>query len=81
MLDALLPALETVRKLQSAPVGDVWSATCKAAREGADLTLSMNAMAGRSSYVPTEALKSVPDPSAMAVAFWLTAVKDAIVKV
>lgn len=78
MLDALLPALESAETMKSAPVGAVWKVVCDAAREGAELTKSLNALAGRSSYVPVEALKCAPDPGAMAVSFWLNAIHDAV---
>lgn len=51
---------------------------CRAAKEGAEATKSMEAAAGRSSYVPEHVLKNVPDPGAQAVCVWLTAIKDAL---
>ena len=39
----------------------------------------MKAGAGRSSYVPEEALRNTADPGASAVAFWLQAVADLLV--
>ena len=39
----------------------------------------MRAGAGRSSYVPEEALRDTADPGACAVAFWLQAVADVLV--
>jgi len=49
-----------------------------AAREGADATAGMQVAMGRSAYVPTAALQTVPDPGAQAVAIWLGAVAKAI---
>ena len=46
---------------------------CKAAEEGAAATKSMEAGAGRSTYVPEHVLKDVPDPGAQAVCVWLNA--------
>ena len=40
-------------------------------------TATMNAQAGRASYVNKEHLTK-PDPGAMAVAAWMTAVADAV---
>ena len=53
-------------------------AACRAAEEGAEATKSMEAAAGRSSYVPEHVLKNVPDPGAQAVCVWLNAIKDAL---
>ena len=39
----------------------------------------MKAGAGRSSYVPEEALRNTSDPGASAVAIWLQAVADLLV--
>lgn len=38
------------------------------------------AKAGRSSYVPRDALKDVPDPGAMAVAAWLRGAAESLQK-
>jgi len=46
---------------------------CKAAEEGAAATKSMEAGAGRSTYVPEHVLRDVPDPGAQAVCVWLNA--------
>jgi dihydroxyacetone kinase len=64
MLDAFIPALEAMEAGE--PMKDV----AAAARAGAEATKDMAAArAGRSSYVRSEALRGVPDPGAMAVAF------------
>ena len=63
MLDALFPAAIALE------AGAGLAAAAKAARGGADSTASMTrARAGRSSYVPAEALRSVADPGAVAMA-------------
>jgi triose/dihydroxyacetone kinase / FAD-AMP lyase (cyclizing) len=62
LLDALEPALTALA------TGDL-AAAARAAREGAARTATMTkAGAGRSSYVPADALRGVPDPGAIAVA-------------
>jgi dihydroxyacetone kinase len=66
MLDALLPAIEALPDLRSA---------ARAAKQGAESTASMTrARAGRSHYVPTEALRGIPDPGATAIAFIFAAI-------
>lgn len=63
MLDALVPAIEALEAGAGLP------AAAAAARRGADLTATMTrAGAGRSSYVPEEALRGTPDPGAVAMA-------------
>lgn len=49
-------------------------AAADAATQGAEETKTMKAAAGRSSYVPEEALQDTTDPGASAVSFWLHAV-------
>jgi dihydroxyacetone kinase len=49
-------------------------AAAKAAAAGAEATAQMTARAGRTSYVPQDITKGVPDPGATAVAAWLAAV-------
>jgi triose/dihydroxyacetone kinase / FAD-AMP lyase (cyclizing) len=62
LLDALEPAIAALA------TGDL-AAAARAARDGAALTATMTkAGAGRSSYVPADALRGVPDPGAVAVA-------------
>ncbi len=62
MIDALQPALDAL------PQGGLRAAAA-AARAGADATRGMvRAGAGRASYVPSDALRDVPDPGAEAVA-------------
>ena len=63
MLDALLPA---VRALEA---GEGLAGAAAAAKRGAEHTATLKiARAGRSSYVPEEALNGVPDPGAVAFA-------------
>lgn len=63
MLDALIPAIETLADGQNP------EAAAQSARSGADDTASMRkAGAGRSSLVPEQALEGVVDPGAEAVA-------------
>jgi dihydroxyacetone kinase len=63
MLDALFPAAAALE------AGEGLAAAARAAHRGAELTASMTtARAGRSSYVPSEALRGVADPGAVAMA-------------
>lgn len=72
MLDALLPAARAFEETGSL------GAAAEAAAKGAERTASMlAARAGRASYVPSEALRGVPDPGAVAMARVLRAVADA----
>jgi dihydroxyacetone kinase len=72
MLDALLPAARAFEETGSL------AAAAEAAAKGAERTASMlSARAGRASYVPSEALRGVPDPGAVAIARVLRALADA----
>jgi dihydroxyacetone kinase len=72
MLDALLPAARSFEETGSL------AAAAEAAAKGAERTASMlSARAGRASYVPSEALRGVPDPGAVAIARALRALADA----
>ncbi len=63
MLDALLPAVSSLE------AGEGLAGAAAAARRGAERTSTMkSARAGRSSYVPEDALRGVPDPGAVAFA-------------
>ena len=42
------------------------------------MTKSMKAGAGRSSYVPEEAMRNIADPGASAASYWLHAVAEAM---
>ena len=72
MLDALFPAAAALE------AGEGLAAAAKAAQHGAELTASMTtARAGRSSYVPSEALRGVADPGAVAMAAMFEAIARA----
>jgi len=79
MLDALQPAGRAMCDAAGggASMSASLAAAADAARSGAESTKLMAAAAGRSSYIPEEVLRDVPDPGAMAVACWLTALADA----
>jgi ATP-dependent dihydroxyacetone kinase len=63
MLDALLPAASALA------AGEGFAGAAAAAKRGAERTATMtSARAGRSSYVPEDALSGVPDPGAVAFA-------------
>jgi dihydroxyacetone kinase len=74
MLDALLPAAETLQRAVNAggPVADALRAAGAAGLAGARATADMIPRRGRSSYLGTRALGHV-DPGAEAVAVWLGA--------
>ena len=80
MLDALLPAADALdaSTAKGAPVSACVAAAARAAMGGAEQTKAMAARAGRASYVPADKLAEVPDPGAMAVAFWLAAAAEAL---
>ena len=80
VLDALLPAAEAASKAITQSAGGAWAASvaADAAEKGAAATKEMVASAGRSSYVPVEVMKSVPDPGATAAEAWIRGVAIAI---
>ncbi|OPL33790.1 hypothetical protein AM593_09867, partial [Mytilus galloprovincialis] len=81
MLDALYPASEELSsclKANNSPLEAFKSAVQKCT-EGAKSTATMKARAGRSSYVSQDRLTN-PDPGAMAVTIWLSAVLDILSK-
>lgn len=70
MLDALYPAVRCDGGIRE---------VANAAKAGAIKTGAMGkAGAGRSSYVPSEALQGTPDPGATAVGIWLSAIADVL---
>jgi dihydroxyacetone kinase len=76
MIDALQPAAEALRRSaeRGASMSAAFGAAASAAEAGAEATKQMaKAGAGRSSYLPSEVLRNVPDPGAMAVACWMRA--------
>lgn len=76
MLDAMIPAREALKKgiAHSEGAIELLEAAVDAATKGADATQDMLATAGRTSYVPGDVMKSVPDPGAKAFQFWLEGV-------
>ncbi|MED6221454.1 hypothetical protein PIB30_054884 [Stylosanthes scabra] len=80
LLDALLPALSVLQEKLNAG-GDPITAfvlSSEAALTGAESTKKMQAQAGRSTYVSSELLSTVPDPGAMAAASWYRAAALAV---
>ena len=80
MLDALLPAAAKLRGVDpadGAATAAAWAAAVEAAEAGAEATLSMSALAGRSNYISAELLATVPDPGAKAVAIAMRAAYEA----
>ncbi|MBB3999501.1 dihydroxyacetone kinase subunit DhaK [Aureimonas pseudogalii] len=75
MLDALLPAAETL----AAHVGEsgALDAALEAARRGTAATAAIASRRGRSSYLGERAI-GTPDPGAEAVLVWLGALRDAL---
>lgn len=80
MLDALLPAADAMRIASgSGKTGvEVARAAAGGAAEGAEATKTMSAAAGRSSYVPEDILRNVPDPGAVAVSKWMKGIAEAL---
>lgn len=72
ILDALIPAASCLQaKLnQGEDAAKAFLVSSEAAYAGAESTKTMQAQAGRSSYIAAEILSSVPDPGAMAAATW-----------
>ncbi|XP_060171240.1 putative 3,4-dihydroxy-2-butanone kinase isoform X2 [Lycium barbarum] len=80
LLDALIPALSALKERLNAgddPV-DAFVISAEAASAGAESTKHMQALAGRSTYIPGDVLASVPDPGAMAAAAWYKAAALAV---
>ncbi|KAK7270669.1 hypothetical protein RJT34_25991 [Clitoria ternatea] len=75
LLDALIPALSVLEeKLNSGhDPCTAFLLSSEAALAGAQSTIDMQAQAGRSTYVSSEILSTVPDPGAMAAAEWYRA--------
>ncbi|WP_136068292.1 dihydroxyacetone kinase subunit DhaK [Modicisalibacter radicis] len=71
MIDALIPASDALE------AGQAMADAARAARQGAEATAGMKqAGAGRSAYVPEDALDGVTDPGAEAVALAFAALAD-----
>ncbi|XP_021724778.1 putative 3,4-dihydroxy-2-butanone kinase isoform X1 [Chenopodium quinoa] len=82
LLDALIPASELLQERLNAgddPV-DAFALSSEAAISGAMSTKDMPAQAGRSTYISSDILASVPDPGAMAAASWYKASALAVKK-
>ncbi|KAL8478421.1 hypothetical protein ACS0TY_030356 [Phlomoides rotata] len=82
LLDALIPASSVLKEKLAAgddPV-EAFVVSAEAAIAGAESTKSMQAQAGRSSYVSADILATVPDPGAMAAASWYKAAALAVKK-
>ena len=78
MLDALLPAAEAMRGAAGGGMASMLQSAAAAAEAGAEATKTMQAGAGRASYVPDDVLRGTPDPGAKAVALWLGAVAKSV---
>jgi dihydroxyacetone kinase len=71
MLDALVPAAKILIGTKDLSQG------CRAARDGANTTISMKeASAGRSNYLSSDILEGTPDPGAVAVAIVLESLAE-----
>lgn len=80
MLDALFPASEEFSScLKQKSPADAFKSAVEKAIEGAKSTTTMKARAGRSSYVSQDRLTN-PDPGAIAVTIWLSAVLDVLTR-
>jgi len=80
MLDAMLPAADELRKKEGEEEEEEegggpcdWAAATDAAERGAEATMAMEGLAGRSNYINAELLKTVPDPGAKAIALAMRA--------
>ena len=76
MLDSLIPAAAAAAAAAGGTVAAMLAAAATAGEAGVEATMGMGAEAGRSSYVPVEVLRTVPDPGAKGVAVWLRALAD-----
>ncbi|CAK7324858.1 unnamed protein product [Dovyalis caffra] len=80
LLDALIPASDVLQERLNA--GDdpctAFLLSSEAAVAGAESTKHMQAQAGRSAYISSDILATVPDPGAMAAASWYRAAALAI---
>jgi dihydroxyacetone kinase len=77
MLDALDPALKSLRSWGNAGTKAAWLAAAKAAEDGAKATETMAPKLGRAAYLGERAL-GVPDGGAAAVAIWMRALAEAL---
>lgn len=75
LLDAIIPASSVLKEklaVGSDPL-EAFVLSAEAAMAGAESTKSMQAQAGRSTYVSADILATVPDPGAVAAASWYKA--------
>lgn len=80
-LDACIQAVPSAncpRKCAGKTGVEVARAAAGGAAEGAEATKTMSAAAGRSSYVPEDILRNVPDPGAVAVSKWMKGIAEAL---
>ncbi|KAL3688202.1 hypothetical protein R1sor_014511 [Riccia sorocarpa] len=80
LLDALIPASTALREALDGGTEPVraFLAAAEAAEKGAEATKGMAAMAGRSNYITSDVLSTVPDPGALAAAAWIKAAATAV---
>eukprot|EP00457_Paulinella_chromatophora_P003936 gb/GEZN01003946.1/.p1 GENE.gb/GEZN01003946.1/~~gb/GEZN01003946.1/.p1 ORF type:complete len:568 (+),score=119.67 gb/GEZN01003946.1/:110-1705(+) len=76
MLDAMVPAANAFQRAlkEGNDTQAALAAAAEAAEAGAKATQGMEALAGRSNYVPQQALRNNPDPGAQAAAIWIRSV-------
>jgi len=79
MLDALEPAVRSLKSTVGLPAGERCTRAADAAAGGADATASMSPRLGRASYLGERAV-GAPDGGAAAVAIWMRAIAQAIAK-
>lgn len=77
MLDALDPALKSLKAGGDTDAKAAWLAAAKAAEDGAKATETMAPKLGRAAYLGERAL-GVPDGGAAAVAIWMRALAEAL---
>ncbi|MDW6024982.1 dihydroxyacetone kinase family protein [Mesorhizobium sp. BAC0120] len=76
MLDALEPAVRSLRSTVGLPAEKRCLLAADAAKQGAEATASMSPRLGRASYLGERAI-GMPDAGAAAVAIWLQAIAEA----
>ncbi|RQM17373.1 hypothetical protein DD237_001369 [Peronospora effusa] len=83
MVDALVPSLRALDSSVTKSGAELANAAAIAAQEGAEATayISTKQAFGRAGYVNEELGASVPDPGAMAAAFWIQAIADTVAQV
>jgi len=79
MLDALEPAVRSLKSTVGLPASERCTRAADAAADGADATASMSPRLGRASYLGERAV-GAPDGGAAAVAIWMRAIAQAIAK-